>query len=163
LRNQFFGTAPAGPELTCTVDSSPLNLTTPWLIVPYAGYPVGNGNGLRLRILDEQGQAVGDEIGCPGPNLEGIGYWVVDVRNHPGRSAILVLYDGRTDTEAWVAVAPPIRTPDPAFAEVLAQGLANEKHAGTHRGLAIIALIAALCAAGSWPGRWGRRLESPKP
>jgi hypothetical protein len=163
LRNQFFGTAPAGPELTCTVDSSPFNLTTPWLIVPYAGYPVGNGNGLRLRILDEQGQAVGDEIGCPGPNLEGIGYWVVDVRNHPGRSAILVLYDGRTDTEAWVAVAPPIRTPDPAFAEVLAQGLANEKHAGTHRGLAIIALIAALCAAGSWPGRWGRRLESPKP
>lgn len=163
LRNQFFGTAPAGPEFTCTVVSSPFELTTPWLIVPYAGYPVGSGNGIRLRILDARGQAIGDEIGCPGPNLEGIGYWVVDVRNHQGRSAILVLYDGRTDTEAWVAVAPPIRSADPAFAETLARGLENEKHAGTHRALAVIALIAALCAVVSWPTRKVRQFESAQP
>lgn len=153
LRNQFYGTAPAGPELTCTVLSSPFALTTPWLIVPYAGYPVGHGNGLRLRVVDDRDQQVGAEIGCDGPNLNDVGYWVVDVRAHQGRKARLVLYDGRTDTEAWVAAAPPIPTQDPGLAETLTRRLQNEKHASSHAAMAAIALIAFICTGVSWFGR----------
>lgn len=154
LRNQFFGTAPAGPELTCTVLSSPFAITKPLLVVPYAGYPVGNGNGLRVRIVDEEGRKVGDEIGCPGPNLDGIGFWLVNLRAHLGRKARLVLYDGRTDTEAWVAAAPPIPTESAGLADTLARRLKQEQHANVHTGLAVVAVVALLGAIISW---WYRR------
>jgi len=153
LRNQFFGTAPAGPELTGTVLSSVFVLREPWLVVPFAGYPTANGNGLRLRLVDEQGRKVGEEIGCPGPNQDGIAYWLVDVRPHQGRRAKLVLYDGRTDTEAWVAAAPPIPTDNPELAAALAQGLQGETHGSMHTSLGLIALVAFLCAFLAW---WNR-------
>jgi len=157
LRNQFFGTAPAGPELTCTVVSSAFRLTTPWLIVPYAGYPVGHGNGLRLQLLDESGQHITEEIGCNGPNLEEVGFWIADVGAHPKRLARLVLYDGRTDTEAWLAVAPPIPTQDPGQVESLIRGMQNERHAASHAALAVISVIALICAIVSgWSHRRGR-------
>ncbi len=150
LRNQFYGTAPAGPDLTCTVVSSSFVLSQPWLVVPYAGYPIGNGNGLRVRILDDQGAQFGEEIGCPGPNGESVAYWVVDVRPLLGKRAQLVLYDGRSDTEAWVAAAPPIPTETPQLAVSLAEGLRNEKKASAHASLGIIALVAFLCAVLGW-------------
>jgi len=146
LRNRFVGTAPDGPGFTGTVLGSPFILQKPWLVVPYAGYPVANGNGLRLRIVDANGQTVGDEIGCPGPNRDGVGFWPVDVRAYVGRSARLVLYDGRTDTEAWVAAAPPIPTDSAEFAEVLTQRLLDEDHADLHTSLGVISLVAFLCA-----------------
>ena len=154
LRNQFFGTAPAGPEFTGTVLSSPFVLGKPWLVVPYAGYPVGHGNGLRLRIVNDQGAAIADEIGCSGPNSTEISYWPVDVRSHVGRRAQLVMYDGRADTEAWLAAAPPVPTDSPELATRLAQGLQNEAHAGLHSSLGIIALVSYLGAFVSW---WNRR------
>lgn len=153
LRNQFFGTAPAGPELTGTVLSSPFVITTSWLVVPYAGYPVGNGNGLRLQLLDDQGRTMITEIGCPGPNIDGIGYWTVATEPHLGRLARLVLYDGRTDTEAWVATAAPIPTDNPELATTLAQRLQSEKHAGMHVSLGVIALIAFVSCVVMWPRR----------
>ncbi|HKB56243.1 MAG TPA: hypothetical protein VKC51_01525, partial [Lacunisphaera sp.] len=153
LRNQFYGTAPAGPELTCTVLSSPFVLSKPWLVVPYAGYPTGNGNGLRLRIVDDQGRTVGEEIGCPGPNQDGISYWPVDVRSHLGRRARLVLYDGRTDVQAWVAAAPPIPTDNPELAVILAQNLERENHASLHTSLGMIALVAFVSAGVAWATR----------
>ncbi|MES1167985.1 MAG: hypothetical protein ABUL61_02325, partial [Oleiharenicola lentus] len=153
LRNQFYGTAPAGPDFTGTVVSSPFKLTQPWLVVPYAGYPTGDGNGLRLRIVDAQDRTVGDEIGCPGPNLDGITYWLVDVSAHAGRMARLVLYDGRSDTEAWVAVAPPVPTDNRELAVTLAQRLQGEMHGNLHTSLGIIALAAFACAGLAW---WNR-------
>ena len=123
LRNNFYGTAPEGPALTGTMVSSPFVLTKPWLIVPYAGYPVGHGNGLRVRLIDEHDRQVGEEIGCPGPNLEGVSFWAADVRTHVGQRARLVLYDGRTDTEAWVAASPPIPADSPDLAATLIRGL----------------------------------------
>jgi hypothetical protein len=146
LRNQFFGTAPAGPGLTCTAHSSVFTLNKSWLVVPYAGYPVGEGNGLRLQLMDDSATSVVTEIGCPGPNLDGIGYWPVDVSAHTGKKARLVLYDGRTDTQAWVAAAPPIPTDNSALATSLDQRLRREKHAGLHASLAVMALV----AFGSW-------------
>ena len=154
LRNQFYGTAPAGPELTGTVLSSPFILSKPWLVVPYAGYPVGHGNGLRLRLVGDQDVTVGDEIGCQGPNSEGISYWSVDVRTHIGRRAQLVLYDGRSDTEAWVAAAPPVPTDSPELAAALAQRLQSETHVSLHTSLGIIALVSFISAGVAW---WNRR------
>ncbi len=150
LRNQFFGTAPEGPGFTGTVVSSPFILTKPWLIVPYAGYPVGNGNGLRVRLVDAQGKQVGDEIGCNGPNLEGVGYWAADVRAHVGQRARLVLYDGRTDTEAWVAASPPIPAESPDLALTLAHGLQAESHSPVRISIALIALVGLVCAFLGW-------------
>ncbi len=153
LRNQFFGTAPAGPEFTGTVLSSPFILSKPWLVVPYAGYPTSHGNGLRLRIVgDHAGKE--EEIGCPGPNQDGIAYWPVDVRALAGRQARLVLYDGRSDTNAWVAVAAPIPADDPELAGALAQRLQNETHGSLHASLGIIALVSYLGAFVAW---WNRR------
>lgn len=142
LRIQFFGTAPEGPQLTGIVHSSPFVIAKPWLVVPYSGYPVGNGNGLRLQLLDETGSKMISEIGCTEPNIDGIGYWTVDVRAHLGRKVRLVLYDGRTDTEAWVAVAPPIPSDRPELAVSLNQRLQLEKHAGLHASLVVMAAIA---------------------
>ena len=134
--------------------SSPFTLTKPWLIVPYAGYPVGNGNGLRVRILDAHGNKSGDEIGCPGPNIQGINYWSVDVQAHVGQQAQLVLYDGRTDTEAWVAASPPVPSDDPDLGLALARGLQSESYRSIRISLALIALLGLLRALlGWWRGR----------
>jgi hypothetical protein len=150
LRNQFFGTAPEGPGFTGTVVSSPFVITKPWLIVPYAGYPVGHGNGMRVRLVDAQGNQAGEEIGCPGPNQEGVAYWAADVRAHVGKRARLVLYDGRTDTEAWVAASPPIPAESPDLALSLAHGLAAESHSSVRISIAVIALVGLLCAFLGW-------------
>ena len=150
LRNQFFGTAPEGPGFTGTVVSSPFKITKPWLVIPYAGYPVANGNGLRVRIVDAMGHTIGDELGCNGPNLPTVGYWPLDVSPYVGRQASLVLYDGRTDTEAWVAVAPPIPCESPELATTLSHGLQNEFHASDHATLGVIALVAFACAGLGW-------------
>ena len=154
MRNRFVGTAPDGPGFTGTVLGSPFVLQKPWLVVPYAGYPVAHGNGLRLRIVDARGATIGNEIGCPGPNRDGVGFWPVDVRPYVGRSARLVLYDGRTDTDAWVAAAPPIPSDSAELAVVLAQRLLDEDHADMHTSLGIISLVAFLCAGITW---WNRR------
>ena len=161
LRNKFYGTAPAGPALTCTVLSSSFILTKPWLVVPYAGYPVSDGNGLRLRLVDGLDQPVGPEIGCNGPNLDGIGFWAADVHAFIGRRARLVLSDGRTDTEAWVAVAPPIPADSASLATLLALRLQSEKHAGVHVALGIIAAVAYGCAFLSWLLARQSRLPGP--
>ena len=153
LRNKFFGSAPDGPGFTGTILSSTFKITTPWLVVPFAGYPIGHGNGLRIRILDPTGQSTDTEIGCPGPNLTGIDYWQVDLSEYQGRDAHVVLYDGRTDTEAWIAAAAPVPTDDPQLANKLQHRLKGEEHAGFHSTLVIIALIAAMCAAISWLGQ----------
>lgn len=142
LRNLFAGTAPEGPELTCTVWSSPFRITTPWLIVPHAGFPIGHGNGLRLRIEEPDGRFV-TEVGCLGPNPREIGFWAADVRAYAGRQARVVLYDGRKDTEAWVAAAPPIAATDPALATQLEHDLARERLAPAHTALAWLALAAS--------------------
>ena len=158
LRNKFFGSAPDGPGFTGTIISSTFTITSPWFVVPFAGYPIGHGNGLRIRILDSTGQATYTEIGYPGPNRIGIDYWQVDLSKFQGRDACVVLYDGRTDTEAWIAAAAPVPTKDPELAQKLQHRLKGEEHAGLHSTLGIITFIAAICATTSWIGQ--RRRES---
>lgn len=162
LRNQFYGTAPDGPSMTGTVLSSPFALTKPWLVVPYSGYPVGNGNGLRLRVLDAQGNQAGNEIGCDGPNTDGVLFWTVDTHALIGRRVQLVLYDGRTAGEGWVAAAAPIPTSDPTLAETLARRLAEEQKGPVRIAVLVIAGVALLCALLGWLGhRRAVRVASP--
>lgn len=144
LRNRLFGTAPAGPALTCTIFSSPFTVTKDWLIIPYAGYPIGVGNGLRLQLLSADGSLVEREIECLPPNIDGLGYTAVDLKTVRGRLVRLVLYDGRVDTEAWVAVAPPILTDSPELATTLTKQLDFEQHSSLPIALLVIGLISVI-------------------
>lgn len=141
LQLLFTGTAPDGPGLTCTAWSRPFPLCAPWLVVPHAGWPVAHGNGLRLRIEDLDGGFI-TEVDCQGPNPAWIGFWTADVRQYSGHQARLVLYDGRTESEAWVAAATPIATDEPGLADKLAKDLNREQLAGLHTSLGLLVLVA---------------------
>ncbi len=162
LRAFFYGTALEGPEWTGVVLSSPFTLTQPWLVVPIAGYPSGAGSGLRVRLLDAQGNWHGEEIGCLGPNQDNVSYWTIDVGPHQGRKARLVLYDGRNNSQGWIAVAPPIPTNRPELTADLTARLRREANNQLNAALAIIGLVAFACAAVVWRGRRrGPRMKTP--
>ncbi len=162
VRLQFSGTNPGGDDFTCTAWSQPFTLTTDWVVVPHAGYPTANGNGLRLRIEAGDGSMI-TEIACPGPNAFDIFFWNADVREHRGKQARLVLYDGRTDTDAWVGAAPPILTNDPGLAPELARRLPLERLAHVHAACGRLALVSILLLAGwfALPGAGLRDSLSP--
>ena len=143
VRLQFSGTNPGSTAFTCTAWSQAFPVRSPWLVVPFAGYPVAHGNGLRLRI-EEPGGAFITEVGCEGPNTPEISFWVADVRPYLGKQARLVLYDGRNDTDAWVGAAPPIATDDPALVGRLAAGLAHERLAPAHFAFGRLALASTI-------------------
>lgn len=147
VRFQFSGTNPGTPAFTCTAWSKPFPVASPWLIVPYAGFPVAHGNGLRLRIEEPDGRFI-TEIACPGPNTTEIGYWAADVRAYAGKQARLVLYDGRTETEAWVAAAPPIAAPDDTRTASMPAAYAWEQTAHAHHALARVAGVALALLTG---------------
>lgn len=142
LLKRLRGTAPAGPALTCTIFSSAFTVTKDWLIIPYAGYPIGVGNGLRVQLLAPDETGVEREIDCLPPNLEGLGYHAVDLKSVRSRRVRLVLYDGRVDTEAWVAVAPPIPADSPELATVLARRVQAERDSALPLSFAVIGLVA---------------------
>ncbi len=149
VRFQFSGTNPGTTAFTCTAWSKPFPVASPWFIVPYAGYPVAHGNGLRLRIEEPDGRFI-TEVACPGPNTPGIGYWAADVRPYAGKQARLVLYDGRTETEAWVGAAPPIAASDTARTATMPAAYAWEQTAHAHYALARVAGVALALLAGWW-------------
>lgn len=152
LRALVTGTEPEGPGLTCTAVSRPFPVASPWFIVPFAGWTVAHGNGLRLRIEEPDGRVI-TEVACD-RNSPGLAFWAADVRAFAGKTARLVLYDGRTETEAWVAAAAPIATEDPALAARLARRAEEEALAGLHTALGVSVLFFTLAGAGlAWVGR----------
>ncbi|MCF7687549.1 MAG: hypothetical protein K9M98_03765 [Cephaloticoccus sp.] len=146
LRDLFTGTSPGGPELTCTAWSKLFPINAPWFVVPYAGWPVAHGNGLRLRIEETDGTFI-TEVECLGPNDPEIAFWTAEVRSYFGKQARLVLYDGRTETKAWVAAAPPIPTHDAQLGLVMTKRMQIEASASLHTSLGIVAIV-ALCFTG---------------
>ena len=146
FRNFFYGTLIGGADFTGIAQSSRFPITTPWLIIPFAGYPVSAGNGLRVSIEDADGQRL-EEIGCPGPNPADIDFWAVDVRAFSGRFARVMLYDGRKETESWVAAAPPQPAGSPDLADVHRRDRAAEPTRFGQNSLGIIALASLLLAA----------------
>jgi hypothetical protein len=153
LRALFTGTHPEGTALTCTAVGRAFPVYTPWIVVPHAGWPVANGNGLRLRIEEADGQFI-TEVECMGPNPQAIGFWTADVRDYAGKMARLVLYDGRTGTEAWVAASPPIATQNADLATTLSRRMQREQLRPLHTSLGVLSLISALGAGVAW---WSNR------
>lgn len=143
LRALFSGTSPEGPALTCTAWSQAFPIQSPWLVVPHAGWPIAHGNGLRLRLEESDGRFI-TEINCEGPNPREIGFWTADLRPYAGKKARLVLYDGRTETEAWVAAAPPIPADSPELAVMMSERLRRERLHQLHASLGVIALVTGL-------------------
>ena len=116
FRNHFFGTEIDGPGFVGIAESTPFTIHSPWLVIPFAGFPVSPGNGLRLRVEDAHGTLL-DEIACLGPNPTDIDFWAVDVQAYPGCIARVIFYDGRDDAQGWVAAAPPQAASGPEVAE----------------------------------------------
>ncbi len=137
FRNTFFGTHVDGPPFTGRAQSSPFPLTSPWLVIPFAGFPASSGNSLRLQIEDRTGRLLA-EITCPGPNPADIDFWSIDVRAYAGQQARLVFYDGRSDAEGWLAAAPPQPAQDADRARRLQRSWKLERTTGAHRSLAVI-------------------------
>ena len=137
FRNTFYGTHIDGPAFTGRAQSSPFPLTSPWLVIPYAGFPASVGNSLRLQIEDQGGHPLA-EITCPGPNPVDIDFWSVDVRAYAGQQARIVFFDGRNDGEGWLAAAPPQPAQDADRARRLQRGWPQERTAGAHQSLGVI-------------------------
>ncbi|MBI2513718.1 MAG: hypothetical protein HYV96_17260 [Opitutae bacterium] len=149
LRHQFAGTDVDGPGFTCTAWSEPFPIDAPWFILPHAGWPIAHGNGLRLRVETAAGQLV-QEIGCASTNPPNVEFSALDVSGFVGRRARVVLYDGRTESEGWVAAAPPITSAHPELARTLSTRFAHERLAPTHTALlwiATAALVVGLAAS----------------
>lgn len=108
FRNRFFGTHIDGPAFTGRAESSRFSVTTPYLIVPIAGYPASAGNGLLLEFLDAEGRVV-ETRRYSGANPDPVSFWSIDVSAHPGRSVRFAIEDGQAGgRESWIALAAPL-------------------------------------------------------
>ena len=153
FRNTFFGTHIDGPAFTGRAQSSLFPIHSPWLVIPYAGFPASAGNGISLQIEDETGQVVA-ELTCPGPNPPDIAFWNVDVRAHQGRRGRIVMSDGRDGAEGWLAVAPPQPAPTAEQGERAQQSWTLERTAMAHDSLGVIAAgLAGLTVIFAFAGR----------
>ena len=147
FRNLFYGTHIDGPGFIGAAQSSPFPITSPWLIIPFAGFPVSEGNGLHLRIEDAAGHPLA-ELACPGPNPSDIDFWAADVSAYRGRSARIIFIDGRNDTQGWVAAASPQPAKGPERAAAFRRDRASEPTRSGQAALGLIALGSLLlCAA----------------
>lgn len=154
FRNVFYGTHIDGPGFTGRAESTLFELTSPYLLVPLAGYPATAGNGLLIEILDGASQVVSTHR-YNGENPTTIAYWGVDVTDHQGRTARVVLLDGQsTGTESWVAAAPPQRVERNLASERTAAWEA-ERTANARFAFGAIALLALALGWDAW--RMNRR------
>lgn len=155
LRNIFYGTHVEGPQTITNIQSDPITITGPYLVVPIAGFPQAAGNALILRIEDVSG-AMLQEITCPTPNPRDLSFWQIDVRAYPFQSAKLILHDQRTQNEGWVAVAPP------HFTSNEQEAAQRERHWQLEQWTAarLILLALALVTFG-WSGLPSRRADRP--
>lgn len=157
FRNVFFGTHIDGPAFTGRAESTRFELTTPYLLVPIAGYPASPGSGVLLDVLDDSDRVLATER-YPGNDPDGVAYWSVDVSAHQGRSARLAILDGQAKGSAsWVAVAPPQRR-ERDLGAAHAVAWRAEQTAGARLSLASLALAALLLGLGSL--RIRRRVHS---
>ena len=162
FRNTFYGTHIDGPAFKGRAQSSPFPLNSPWVVMPYAGFPASEPNGLRLQIEDRTGRPL-TEINCLESNPSDIDFWSADVRAYAGQQARLVIFDGRDDAEGWVAVAGPQPAQDGNKATRLRRDWAMERTTIGHNSIGVIFLtLLGLTGLLAWSGRHNGR-RSPKP
>jgi hypothetical protein len=150
FRNLFYGTHIDGPGFIGEAQSSPFPVKSPWLVIPFAGFPASPGNALRLRIEDASGRTL-TELTCPGPNpnLNEIDFWAADVSAYAGKSARLMFYDGRNDAEGWVAAAAPQAAKGPERAASFRRDRRSEPTRFGQASLGVVALTALLLCVGT--------------
>jgi len=149
LRNIFRGTHVDGPDFTGRVVSDAFRLDSPWLVVPFAGYPIAAGNGLTLVIEGGPLGLLPTRVPCTIPVRRDLGFWVVDVSAYQGKSARLELVDARTGEEGWLAVAPPQAFADQKSAQHLGAAWNAERTLGTRRTLVALAAVGLLGLVGT--------------
>jgi len=148
-REYWYGTRlPTAVDFRGILKSRAITVRARYLIVPFAGYPCADGNGLRWRIVNPM---TNEEkwISYVGPN-PGVGWdmWTVDVSEYKGLDASLYLFDGREDAVGWVGVARPAQTDDAGFAAQWRPRLRMLRAEGAHRALAgFAAAMGMLCLA----------------
>jgi hypothetical protein len=158
FRNSFFGTHVDGPPFTGRAESSFFPITSPWLVIPFAGFPASEGNSLSLQINNPTGQVI-KEIVCPGPNPVDVDFWNIDVGSYVGQQAKIVFIDGRSDEQGWLAAGPPQATTDARRALRLQRSWNLERSLGAHTGLAVIAGVLILFTLGL---AWHWRVQTGK-
>ena len=147
LRNLFFGTSPDGPSFTGTIQSTPFKVRSPWLIIPYAGFPASPGNEMSLTILDPNADGKGVRINFSGTNPIDVGFWAVDVTRYPGANALLVLSDGNAGDRGWLAAAPPLPAYSAGQGPAMQQAWNTERSARARFTLLAISILGLVLAA----------------
>lgn len=112
IRNFFHGTRLNGPAFTGTLTSKRFKPDSRWLVIPVAGFPSAPGNRLEVQIENDAGDVLGLIVFKGANPAARVNFWQVDLAEHANQYARIRLVDGRTDTDSWLAVAPPIRTGD---------------------------------------------------
>lgn len=150
FRNLFYGTHIDGPGFIGEAQSSSFPVNSPWLVIPFAGFPASPGNALRLRIEDDSGRTL-TELTCPGPNpnLNEIDFWAADVGAYAGKSARLMFYDCRNDAEGWVAAAAPQAAKGPERAAAFRRDRRSEPTRFGQASLGVVALTGLLLCVGT--------------
>ena len=149
FRNTFYGTHIDGPGFIGSAQSSTFELTSPWIIIPIAGYPTSHGNLISLRIENQAGEIL-EEIPCEEPNPTSIGFWPVNVQAYIGQVARFIYLDGRNDDQGWIAAAPPQPAESKDVAPRLAKAWSLEKTTSAQRSLGYLIpflIVATLLSA----------------
>lgn len=145
LRNLFYGSHVDGPGFSGVIASEAFPVAHDWLVVPVAGFPASAGNALALEIEQPDGTPA-VRLAYTGANPRDVGFWALDLRAYRGRSARLVLTDGRTGDEGWLAVAPPYPVDNAAAATSRDAAWAAERSNAARRTLILLALVAGAAA-----------------
>jgi len=156
FRNTFYGTHIDGPGFIGSAQSSTFVLGSPWIIIPFSGFPTSPGNLISLRIEDHAGNVLA-EIPCQEPNPRSIGFWPVNVNEYQGQVARFVYLDGRNDDQGWIAAAPPQPAASKDVAQKLTKAWTLEKTTSAQRSLGylipILVLATCLSALRLWLNR----------
>ncbi len=142
VRNLFHGPVDLG-----RVRSNSFHLITPRLIVPFAGHPTAPGMALQVVVEDGKGSTV-HVYACADAAVADVNFWELDVSGNQKRSAYLMLADGSSEPNGWIAAAPPQYAWNPGQGAVRTQAWAGETHASAH---ATLGLVGALSLLG-WVG-----------
>ncbi len=149
LRNLFVGTHLDGPDFTGTVRSQPFTLTSPWLVVPVAGFPSAPDNSLTLVVEGSSPGTADAAVRCDLPAPRDVGFWSIDVSAWRGRAARLVLRDSRTADQGWLAIAPPQPAESAAAAARRAAAWEAERSVAVRPTLLAVLAVALIGVAAS--------------
>jgi hypothetical protein len=103
----LWGSWSGGDAHTGRLQSEPLHVVRPLLIVPIAGYPAATGDVLHVRRLDQPRERAVFAGADPGERWE---EWTVDVSRWIDHDIQITAVDGRREMRGWLGVGAPMQT-----------------------------------------------------